>query len=139
MAVPVPSKIMYLQARVQICFGPVKSFSRPIPKLRDSFEYEYYPRLSIDKIDSKCCNRERGSYFNYWSKGEAQSCSTCPEGSKPRLHGYYCEHCSAGMEPSDEPLGCVPCKPGFAKEAAGMHNCQACEVTAEKSYGKTHC
>ena len=140
--IPVPSEIIHLQARVEICLGPVKS-PTPIPERYEG--YETYPRLSINQTDNKCCNSEKHSFYSHWDKVVEQSCSKCPEGAKPRLYGYYCELCPAGMEPSSRPLGCVPCHPGFSKEKAGMHSCMKCNGSSVLNgtfwnhFGKTQC
>ena len=40
------------------------------------------------------------------------------------MHGYYCQKCPAGAEPSPHPIGCFACKPGCYKAEAGNGACQ---------------
>ena len=71
--------------------------------------------------NSRCCSKE-GMFFDHSS----ENCKKCPEGS-PRMHGYYCELCPEGLEPSNRTsFGCTPCAKGWFKATKGNHKCQKC-------------
>ena len=110
-AAPFPDGIFYLQAQIQVCFGPVGSLKTK-PKMLDRRIPVYYPSLTTPTCPSPCaspCENVTNAYFDQLGKGycEDQLCPQCPSGSVPRLNGYYCEKCPPGTELSETSMGCL--------------------------------
>ena len=106
------SKIpFFLHARVQLC----------------SSGSSYRKRRSLLFSLAKQCCQKHDQYYdatvNIAAAGN-NPCKICPQGSSPRLEGYFCEECPVGHQPNKELYGCMLCPHGTHKNVTGPAHCQ---------------
>ena len=108
-ALPFPVDQINLKVEAEICFR--KSFVR---------------KQVIERATSGSCCADSDKYTR-----ANRECQSCPEGSSPRLNGYFCESCPSGSTPRDKGVasyGCVPCPVDTYKSTVGNLECLACNA-----------
>nr|XP_012560350.2 uncharacterized protein LOC105846302 [Hydra vulgaris] len=123
---------LFLRTSAEFCFQ-TKLHSKPMFSLDKSID-----RRNVER----CCN-EYGMFIDQivLKKSPLLSpCQACPQGSTPRLSGYFCEKCPAGYEPNNsKSFGCTPCPKNKFKALAGQHACDNCLDGKTSSEGALYC
>ena len=127
-----PSLLALWNLKVAIPQGERSSMPYPVGPFHLKAKAEFCFRHSIHgkeeeegKAGDDVCCGEIGKYSTV-----NEVCQACPQGSGPRLNGYYCESCPAGYEPRKPgytSYGCLPCAVNTYKENDGNAPCKSCD------------
>ncbi|XP_065663812.1 uncharacterized protein LOC136085897 [Hydra vulgaris] len=123
---------LFLRASAEFCFQ-TKLQSKP----------KYSLSKSVDQSNVEECCSDNGMFVDQilLKKSPLLSpCQACPQGSSPRLSGYFCEKCPAGYEPNNsDKFGCTPCPKNKFKPLAGQDACDSCLDGKTSSEGALYC
>ena len=130
--IPGPKGGLYLKVGAEICFA--NENRKTIARQSQDSPYR----------DCECVkyNEKYGSEY-VENPLENHNCHACPQGSDPRMFGYFCESCPAGFEPHhnwEDEWGCKPCKDKYFKAQPGNDDCEGCPYrTCTNGTGSTSC
>ncbi|XP_065663813.1 uncharacterized protein LOC136085898 [Hydra vulgaris] len=123
---------LFLQATAEFCFQA---------KLQSKPKFSLGKSVARPNVE-ECCS-DNGMFLDQILLNEfplLSPCQVCPQGSTPRLSGYFCEKCPAGYEPnSSDYFGCTPCPKNKFKTLSGQHACDSCLDGKTSLEGALYC
>ncbi|XP_065664621.1 uncharacterized protein LOC105846303 isoform X2 [Hydra vulgaris] len=124
---------LFLQATAEFCYQT---------KLQSKPKYNLGKSGAFYRNVQDCCS-DNGMFIDQILLNEfphSRPCQACPQGSSPRLNGYFCEKCPAGYEPNNLVyFGCIPCPKNKFKAFAGQHACDSCLDGKTSLEGALYC